>query len=166
MQTKAPNGLVAMLVAITVIFSSSGLAYLSLAGTNLISNQFNETSVFYGKNVFKDTRDQCAFIESRLADTNLRSPTFIDKYTKDKATLKCSALEANHDSAAEMTTGQLGFFLRNGSSGTATMSGTNNYVLYLLHLVGTGAPANSNASSTINTTGNTTATSDSSSSAS
>lgn len=133
MKFKLRNGSKAGLIAIAFIFSASGLAYLSLAGSNFINNQFSETSVFYGKNVFKDTREQCQFIESRLADVNLKNPNFIDKYTKDKESLKCVELETIHESAPEITHDQLGYFLHEASSGQSVVTGTNNLMLYILN---------------------------------
>ncbi len=147
MQYKPANGLIAFLIAIAVITSSSGLAYLSLAGTDFITNQFNEASLFYGKNIFKNTSEQCEFIDSRLADPNLRNPAFIDKYTKNRESLNCSVLEARHGSANPdftLNPAQLSGFLHQASSGEQTYLGSNNFFAYLLHLTenqatGTGA---------------------------
>lgn len=124
-----------LLVSLIIIISGV-LAYLSLAGSNFISNKFSLASVFYGDNVFKNTKEQCEYIDSRLKDENLRNPYFIKKYQKDYTSLKCEALKNLSNEELNRPKVNLGYFLREASSGEQTIERTNNYFLYILYQLG------------------------------
>ncbi len=124
-----------LLVSLVIVISGA-LAYMSLAGSTFIASKFSLTSVFYGDNIFKNTKEQCEYIDTRLNDENLRNPYFIKKYQKDYKSLNCEELKKKTDEELTNPPISLGYFLREASSGEQTIERTNNYFLYILYQLG------------------------------